>query len=90
VQARWSSVAIEQHGDAGVVTVQADNDAKLVSQTRTPNGSKLTHLEANADCNSICFQIHGYTPQTRKIIPLVAHRSWFRGWAAVIAALRRL
>jgi hypothetical protein len=59
VQAGWSSVAIEQHGDAGGTTAHADNDANLIGQVGAPNGAKLTHLEANADCNSICFQIHG-------------------------------
>jgi hypothetical protein len=60
VQARWSAVAIEQHGDAGVAMAHVDNNAKLASQTWAPNGPQLAHLKANADCN---FPIHGLTPQ---------------------------
>jgi len=48
VQAGRSSVAIEQHGDTGVVTAQADHDAKLVSQTWATNRSKFVDFKAGA------------------------------------------
>ncbi|WMT71100.1 hypothetical protein [Bradyrhizobium sp. Ash2021] len=63
MQDRWSSVAIEQHGDARVTTAYGDNDAKLVSQTWATHGSKVTHLEALADSNAICFRIHNLALQ---------------------------
>jgi hypothetical protein len=63
VQAGRSSVAIEQHGDTGVVTAQADNDANLVNQIWATNRSKLADLKAGPDCNSICFPVHGLAPQ---------------------------
>jgi hypothetical protein len=62
VQAGWSSVAIEQHGDTGVATAQADNDTNLVSQIWATNRSKFVDLKAGADCNSICFPVHGLAP----------------------------
>jgi len=64
VQAGRSSVAIEQHCDTGVVTAQADNDANLVSQIWATNRSKFADLKAGADCNSICFPVHGLAPQS--------------------------
>ena len=67
MQAGWSSLAVEQHGDAGVVMAQGDNDATLVSQTGATHSAKLTHLEAGADCNSFGFQIHDLTPQKIQI-----------------------
>jgi len=63
VQAGGSSVAIEQHGDTGVVTAQADNDAKLVSQTWATNRSKFADFKAGANCNFICFPVHGFASQ---------------------------
>jgi len=63
VQAGRSSVAIEQHGDTGVVTAQADNDANLVSQFWATNRSKFADLKAGADWNFICFPVHGLAPQ---------------------------
>jgi hypothetical protein len=63
VQAGRSSVAIEQHGDTGVVTAQADNDANFVSQIWATNRSKFADLKATANCNSICFPVHGLAPQ---------------------------
>jgi hypothetical protein len=72
VQARWSAVAIEQHGDAGVAMAHVDNNAKLASQTWAPNGSKFADLKAGADGNSICFAIcfaiHGLAP------PIILYR----------------
>jgi hypothetical protein len=63
VQTGWPFVAIEQHGDAGVARAQFDNDSNPVCQAWALNGSKLTHFEANADCNSICFKNHGFVLQ---------------------------
>jgi hypothetical protein len=63
VQAGRSSVAIEQHGDTGVVTAQADNDAYFVSQIWATNRSKFADLKATANCNSTCFPVHGLAPQ---------------------------
>jgi hypothetical protein len=59
MQASRSSVAIEQYGYTGGVTAQADNDANLASQFWATNRSKFADLKARADCNSICFPVHG-------------------------------
>jgi hypothetical protein len=59
VQEGWSSVAIEQHGDAGGTTAHGDHDAILIGQVGTPNGAEIIYLETNTHCNFICFQNHG-------------------------------
>jgi hypothetical protein len=41
------------------LTAQADNDANLASQFLATNRSKFADLKARADCNSICFPVHG-------------------------------
>jgi hypothetical protein len=64
VQAGRSSVTIEQHGDTGGATAQADNDANLVSQIWATNRSKFVDLKAGADCDSICVPVHGLAPQS--------------------------
>jgi hypothetical protein len=58
VQARWSFGAIEQHGDAGGTGTDVDNDASLASQLWASIDSKLAHLEASADNNSVGFLNH--------------------------------
>jgi hypothetical protein len=58
VQAGWSAATVEQHRDARVVTAQLHNGASLAGQIWATNGAKLTHLEASAGCNSVCFLIH--------------------------------
>jgi hypothetical protein len=64
VQAGRSFVAIEQNGDTGVVMAQADNRANLASQIWATNRSKFVDLKAGADCNSICFPVHGLAPKS--------------------------
>ena len=50
-------------GDAGVTTAHVDNHPILASQIWAPNGPQLTHLEAPADSNAICFRIHNLALQ---------------------------
>jgi hypothetical protein len=70
VQTGWPSVTIEQHGDACVARAQFEHDSNLVGQAWALNGSKSAHLEANADCNSFDFEIHGFAPQIWKTIAM--------------------
>jgi hypothetical protein len=63
VQAGRSWVAIEQHGNTGVATAQADNDADLVSQIWATNRSKFVNLKAGADRDSICLPVHDLAPK---------------------------
>jgi hypothetical protein len=58
VQASWSFGAIEQHGDAGGTGTDVDNNASLAGQLWASIGSKLTHLKASADNNSVDFLNH--------------------------------
>lgn len=68
MQDGWSLRTIEQNGDAGGTGAYVDNDANLASQFWAPNFSELADLEANTDCNPVCFQIHGLPRKREQIV----------------------
>jgi len=53
VQTRWSSGAIEQHGDARGTRAHVDDDAPPASQLWASGGTSLAHLEAGTDSKSV-------------------------------------
>jgi hypothetical protein len=73
VQDGWSLGAIEPNGDAGATGTYVDNDADLASQFWTTNCSELADLETNADCNPVCFQIHGLPRKREQIVLKKGH-----------------
>jgi len=53
VEARWSSGAIEQHGDARSATAHVNDDTTPVGNLWASSGTKLAHPETHTDSNSV-------------------------------------
>jgi creatinine amidohydrolase/Fe(II)-dependent formamide hydrolase-like protein len=70
VQASWSFGAIEQHGDARGTGTDVDNDASPASKIWASIGSKLAHLKASADNNSVGVLNHHQNFSIMKTIVL--------------------
>ncbi|WP_156936808.1 hypothetical protein [Bradyrhizobium sp. WSM2254] len=67
MQARWSSGAIEQHGDASGATAHVNDDATPVGNLWASSGTKLAHPETHTDSNSVDVLVIHYRYPVREI-----------------------
>jgi len=67
VQARWSSGAIEQHGDARSATAHVNDDTTPVGNLWASSGTKLAHPETHTDSNSVDVLVIHYRYPVSKI-----------------------
>jgi len=67
VEARWSSGAIEQHGDARSATAHVNDDTTPVGNLWASSGTKLAHPETHTDSNSVDVLVIHYRYPVSKI-----------------------